>query len=67
MNYDQPLNKRKSNGNAFYTLYISHSLRIQKIFAVWATGFSTIEVFDVAIGQKRASCSFDDGELIERK
>ena len=35
MNYDEPLNKRKSNWNAFYTPYISHSLRIQKIFAVW--------------------------------
>ena len=35
MYYDEPLNKRKSNWNAFYTPYISHSLRIQKIFAVW--------------------------------
>ena len=35
MNYDEPLNKRKSNWNAFYTPNISHSLRIQKIFAVW--------------------------------
>ena len=29
MNFDEPLNKRKSNWNTFYTPYTSHSLRIQ--------------------------------------
>ena len=66
MNYDEPLNKRKSNWNAFYTPYISHSLRIQKIFAVWYED-RAFQILKFSMSQevkkKRAFCSFDYGEL----
>ena len=65
MNFDEPLNKRKSNWNAFYTPYISHSLRIQKIFAVWYED-RAFQILKFSMSQevkKRAFCSFDYGEL----
>ena len=51
------------NWNTFCTPNISHSVKIQKIFAacgvIRGPGYSTFEIFDVARGQKKALSSFD--------